>query len=440
MSFQNANQALQYFVMQQYRTPKYSSINAVLDARAANTTIVERISDIEGKKRELKISYYPIDCDAAADDCSATICSTGVSAEPVQEYFNLSRCIASKPKKLNWNDVRDVDNNWNFSQHAMQQIAAMMGSLRKEHATQIDALLLANAGLQLDGNPTKRVAMFDPTKGMVQPLGLWQIEKDFTDGGFTNPFILGSTEVFNWKKALGIADVNTTLGQNFAQLNDTQMYYDPLLNGVAGDLTNGEHIIAFDPQALKFVTFNRNLGIFATELGSPEAMQRMFNRGTTDYAYGVLTDPETGLIWDFYMSYDKCTESFDWHIKLEWDIFFPKIQVCNIQGVNGILHYRTCPQVVTPCPTGESPVSPASSKVYSWTPGNIYPLYVHQSTIGGVDNHPNVNVANIAELAAMMNDAYGSAIYSVSGSTIRYTGYSAITGSLNDGAITITFA
>lgn len=439
MSFQNANQAIQRFIAQRYRTVKYSSINAVLDARSQNS-MIEKIWEIEGKKRTLKISYYPIVCDAATT-CAADICTDGTAAEPVQEYFTLSRCIQSKVQKLNWNDVRDVDNNWNFSEHAMQQISAMLGSLRKELATQIDALLLANAGLQLDGNATKRVTIFNPAAGMVQPLGLWEIEKTFSDGAYTSPFIIGATEVFNWKKALGIAAPNNTTGQDYGQLTDSQMYYDPLLNGVAGDLANGEHIIAFDPEAIRFVTFNKNLGIFATDMGSPADFDRMFKRGGTDYAYGVITDPETGLIWDFQLNYDKCTEAFTWFLRLEWDIFFPKVQACNIQGVNGIFHFRTCPQVVTPCPTGESPVSPVAAQTYSWTPGAIYPLYIHQSTIGGVENQPNVNVTNIAELSAAMNDAYGTpGLFSVNGAAIEYSGYSAIAGSLNDGAITITFA
>lgn len=439
MSFKNANQAIQRFIAQQYRTPKYQIINALLDARRANTSIVDTPSDFVGKKRRLKISYYPISCDAAADDCSATICTEGTAAEPVQEEFIISRCIQSKPQRLNWNDVRDVDNNWNFSEHAMQQIAAMLGSLRKQWATDIDTLLLANAGLHLDGSATKRVTVTDASRGVIQPVGMWEIEQEFADGGFTNPFITGSKEVFQWKKALGIADVNNTTGQDYRQLSDSQMYYDTLLNSVAGDTANGEHIIAFDPQVLKLVTFNKNLGIFATDLNGGN-LDQMFQRGTTDYAYGVIADPETGVLWDLYVRYNVCDEAFDWHLKLEWDIFFPKIQHCNIQGVNGIFHYRTCPVVIPACPTGDSPVSPVSSTVYNWAPGNIYPLYVHSSLIGGVSNSPNVSVANINDLAAMMNDAYGAPIFTVSGSNIRYTGYSAIAGNLNDGDITISFA
>ena len=444
MSFALAHQAVQEFMInKRYSTPAYDSINAIVAASNINTNIV--VQNLEdslqvGKNRTLKVSFYPIDCNNVASDCNSNLCDTGAVQAPIQEYFTISRCTATKKKQLRSIDVRDVDGNWNFSEHAMAQINSGMGSWRKAFATQLDALLLANAGLQLNGNPTNRVTMTNNTNGVVFPQGLFEIEQNFNDGGFTNPFIIGSTEVFQWKKALEIASPNTITGQDFTKLGDTNMFYDTLLNSVAGDTANGEHIIAFDPQALKFMAYNQNLGIFATDLATPAQMDAAYKRGGTDYIRGFFRDPVTGLMLDFYMKYDECNDVFNWDMKLHWDIFFPSIQACNIQGVNGIFHYRTCPIKLAPCPSGDTPSPMANPVTYSWTPGLTNPTAVFNLTIGGHTSQPNLNVTDVPSITALLNDVYGQPIFTTVGSSIHYTGYAPLTGSMNNGAITITFA
>lgn len=447
MSFRNANQAFQQFIINsRYAFPKYESINAVLDARRLNTTILEGPAQMEGKLRQIKISHYPADCNIVADDCDNNLCTAGTEMQPAQEWFTLSECLASKPRTLSIDSVRDVDGNYSFSDHAMAQMRAGFGNLRKQLAIDIDTKILAHKGLHLDGNSYKRITMSNTTNGLMTPLGLWEIQKEFSDGGYINPFIVGSTEVFNWKKSLGIAGQNTTLGQDFAKLNDTNMYYDTVLNTVQGDTTLGEYVIAFDPEALKFVSFNENLGIFATALETPAQMDIMYKSGGTDYMYGVVRDPENGLLWDFYMNFEKCAGvnnrgAFTWQFKLKWDIFFPKVESCNIQGVNGIFVYKTCPVVIPVCPTGDTPSPAAVARNFNWVPGLSYPFTLSDITIGGITTHPNSAITSLADLAAALNEAYGvSGVFVVAGAAIRYSGYSAITGTANNAEITITFA
>lgn len=445
MSFKAANQAVQSFIINsRYAFPSFDNIKAVLDARRLNTTILETASEKEGKLRKIKISHYPVDCNSVADTCNANICDSGAILEPVQEWFLLSKCMQSKPAKLRIQDVRDVDGIWNFSEHAMAQIRAKMGALDKELAKEIDSTLLANVGLHLNGLHEIRVTMSNTTNGLMTPLGLWQIEKEFSDGGYINPFIIGSTEVFNWKKALGIATQNTSLGQDFAKLGDTNMYYDTVLNSVIGVTTGGEYVIAFDPQALKFVSYCENVGIFATDNASPAQMDALYKSGNGHgIMKGVFMNPTNGLLWDFFLRFDECDGedgSFTWYMRLKWDIFFPRIESCNIQGVNGIFLYKTCPVVVPVCPSGDTPSPAATAATYNWNPSFSYPLLISDITIGGIKSEPNVNVANDTDLTAALNDAYGLPIFSLSGANIKYTGYSAITGNINAGNVVITFS
>jgi hypothetical protein len=444
MSFKNSMQALQRFVINsRYAFPHYENIDAVLDARRLNTTILDGDISKEGKLRQIKITHYPIDCDAVAESCDGNLCDTGTLVEPVQEWFYISRCIQLKPKTLRVEDVRDVDGNWSFSDHAMALINAQLGTARRELSREIDALLLANKGLHLDGNQYRRVTMTNTATGVVQPVGLWEIEQEFADGGYINPFVMGSKEVYQWKKALGIATDNSATGQALARIGSTNVYYDTTLNSVVGDTSNGEYIIAFDPQSLKFVSYNDNLGLFATDLASPEQLDQLYKRGGTDYMKGVLQDPENGLLWDFFLNFDKCAGddgTFTFFLRLKWDIFFPRVESCNIQGVNGVFVYKTCPVVQPACPSGDTPSPAAASHTYSWTPGLSYPFILSEAQIGGIETYPNVAVTSITDLVAAMNDSYGVSIFTVSGSNVHYTGYSPITGSLNSGEVTVTFA
>lgn len=442
MSFKNANQAIQDTVIRQYRRKPIGMTDAVLQARRENNLIREQVYLIRGKKRELKVNYYPIDCNSVADDCNVNFCDPGDAAEMVQENFNLSRCTASKVAKLYKDDVRLVDNEWNFSEHGRQQIASKFEALRQEMDREITTLILANAGLMLDGNATKRVSFVNTTTGVVEPVGMWEIEQDFLDAAMRSPYIVGGREVFQWGKALGIAADNNTTGQDYRQLSARNMFYDNNLNTIAGDLTNGQHIIAFDPEALKFMSFNENMGIFATDVPvvGDRAWDNMYQSGLT-YAHGVIVDPATGLMWDLDVRYDECEKAFTYLLKIYWDIFFPQIQACNPQGVNGIFHYRTCPIVIAPCPTGTSPVSPVAQRAFNWNPGFAYPQLIGKAVIGGVTTYPNVTLTSDGDLVAMMNDSYGKpGLFSLSGSNVTYQGYSAIAGNLNDGEITISFA
>lgn len=445
MSFKAANQAVQSFIMDsRYAFPSYDNIKALLDARRLNTTILETASEMEGKLRRIKISHYPADCNIIDTTCTGNICDTGTTLAPVQEWFTISKCIKTKPRQLQVSDVRLVDGSWNFSAHAMAQIRAAMGSMDKELATEIDTVLLANAGLHLNGLHEVRVTMSNTTNGLMTPLGMWQIEKEFSDGGYINPFIIGSTEVFNWKKAMGIAATNTTLGQDFAKLGDTNMYYDTVLNSVIGVTTGGEYVIAFDPQSLKFVSFNENVGIFATDAASPAQMDALYKQGNGHgIVKGVFRNPTNGILWDFFMRFDECAGddgAFNWWFRLKWDIFFPRIESCNAQGVNGIFLYKTCPVVVPTCPTGDTPSPAATARAYTWNPSFAYPLLISDVTIGGITTSPSVNVTSDADLTAALNDAYGLPIFTLSGSNITYTGYSAITGTINLGNVVITFS
>lgn len=446
----NSGREIQKFIMEmEYNTPRQESINAVIDARPFNNVLME--TDFEfgpGQPRKVKVSYYPQQCDVIEDACDTDVCGTGTAASPIQQWYELTECIQTKMQRLYPNDVRYVDGTWQFSTHAVQQIRAIMGAARKELAMRITEKIITNSGLHIDGSEYGlRINLVYTDNGLLTPIGISTIRQEFNNGAYMDPFLLGYTQVFQWREFYGIASPNYNLGQDFQKINAPRMYYDVNLNEIKGVAAGDpEYIVAFDPRALKFVTFTENANRWSTTLMSVEDIDRMFKNGNENVLHGVITDPLTGLIWDLDINYKPCvdgtkTGAFDWRLSLVWDILFTPIQTCNVQGVNGIMEYKTCPVVLPDCPTGDTPSPSPSSSVYNWNPGSVFPLLVSDINIGGHSDEPAVLVADRAELAAVLSSTYGVPnLFSVSGSNIRYTGFSALTGSINESAITITFA
>jgi hypothetical protein len=433
MSFKNAMQATQKSILQYAKQGRpYEVLAAVLAARQFNTTIIDTdLQSEEGKKRQLKINYYaPICTDNGVGNES--LCNAGTVVAPKQVFFEVGRTTASAVYQLNRDDVRYVDGAYTFSDHAKAAINAALPAVRRKLATEVASLLVSNIGLLPDGNTTRMLPFLDKENGTVNPMGLWEIERTYRDAGFSNPFIVGGTDVFHWRKAVEIGGVNDK-GQNISQLGRSNAYYDSLINDAFGDATK-EHVIAFDPQMLKFVSFSRNAGIFATELNNIDAIDTIYQRGGTDYVEGVMADPLTGLLWDLSINYDKCNYRWTFQWKLEWDIFFMPPNVCNLPGVNGVTHYTTCAPVQYTCPTDGTPEAPAESSVYEFETDVVigYPLYVHKLEIGGQTSMPGTTVANISELKNLFNDNSTGYIFGVSGTKITYTGYSGLGGQIND--------
>ena len=118
MSFANANLPIQIFVNNYGNTGRtYESLDYFRAVSAANNIELNSESFLvnPGKKRSVKMTYWPILCDVDGS-CSANICDTGVAVEPEQIFFDITRCTASQVFRVNKNDVRLTDNNqWDFS-------------------------------------------------------------------------------------------------------------------------------------------------------------------------------------------------------------------------------------------------------------------------------------------------------------------------------------
>jgi len=450
MSFLNAGRAIQKFLYdQKYRTPIFEGIRAVLNARDLNSTIREVSGDFldgPGKLRQLKVSYYPIQCDVVSEDTSINLCAPGTEQAPIQNFYTINKLLKSKTYSLYPDQLRYVDGDFQIQDHGRIQIATILGALEKELDIQILTDIIAHKGVHADGSEFgARVTASNTTNGLMTPMGFWQIELEQTDLAYVNTFYIGKTEVFYWRKASEIATANTTLGQNFASLAIANLYYDVNLNTIMGvGPTDPEYILTFTPEALKFVSWNRNAGMWATNITDwATGFDSLMKMGTETVVRTTFKSPNYDILWDFYMHYTPCVEGsytgrYDWHFELNWDILYTPIQVCNAEGINGIMLYRTCPIVVPNCPTGTALSPVVEEDTFSYNPAFSYPFTVTNLNIGGQQSYPNVSVANDTALVALFNASYSGVTFTLNGVNIQYSGYTALAGNINDTAFTFT--
>jgi len=446
MSYQNANILIQQFVNNYGNTGRsYSVFPFVIQTSTANNKVIldpNTFLRAGGKLRQVRLTYWPILCDTEGD-CSTNLCSPGVRVEPKQVMFDITRCFSSKVYSIDKDDIRLLDNNqWDFTNTAKQIIVSALPDLRRGLAIEWETLLYSMAGIHTDGNDEHRITVTNTSTGVVNPIGKLDIEREYLDAGFMSPNILGGQEVYYWKAMVGIGGLNAQ-GQYINQVDTSNAWYDEGLGDlILNDTANGGHIISIDPQVFKYVYYLENAGIFRTDLLSIEDLGLLYKRGTGDaFIEGTLVDPVTGIAWDLYIKYDVCDHLWTFQFRHRYDFFVMPDIACNIQGVNGIMHWRTCAPVLAPCPTGDAIPSPATAQFFSWTPTLADLPTISQSIIGGFETTQNspVAITSLADLAAYMNQN-SQITFAVNASTIRYSGYTAITATFNNADVTATFA
>lgn len=354
MSFANSGRALmQALTLRANYTQDFPVLSALIKSSAENNFIsVELLNQMRfnGKYRQIIANYYAPVCDPVGL-CADNVCSSSTALEPSQATLSITKCIASKVYALNIDDVRKIDGNFTFSDNAMMQFLSTLSGMRRSLASQVAAWLWANAGVHNDGSATKQISFTDPSSAALRPLGLWEIQREFSDLGLANPYIVGGADVFTWKKAVEFGGLNAN-GLQVGQMSDRNMFYDALIEDAAADPTKG-HVVAYDPQMIKFVSYAKNADMFATSpLTSLDDLDRMFT-GSSTFLRGSIIDPVTGIVFDLDVNFDNCPDPkfvFQW--RLNWDIYtMPEYFCADEIGVNGIFKYTTCIPTPVACPT-----------------------------------------------------------------------------------------
>lgn len=329
---------------------RYKTLKGLIEAAKANTTITEQdFAEVPGKLRELKVSYFPVDCSETAT-CADDLCAA-TAASLTTVSFTLGTCTAAKAKSVGFNDIKNVDGEFNLSDAAVGVISGQMSELRRRinKEAAIKLVALASASEFYDGSTSKTIQLVDPVTGAMRPMGYFEVERALEDVGVTDPYIIGGSDAFIWERGLGIAGLNNN-GQNLAGLQKGNVFYDSAIETAFADATTG-HLVGFSAETVKFISYADNAGGFANKaIFSQDELMSMFRSGQT-YFYGVIPDPSTGLMYNLNIVMSPCAKKWNIGMDLTWDLFnIPNGHCGNDAEVTGAFHFKTCLPVPVVCP------------------------------------------------------------------------------------------
>lgn len=406
------------------------TLQAVISASEKNNVItVKDNGKGPGKKRALKLVYFAPNCNPNTS-CSTSICD-GEAREPIAEDFVISNCISSETYTLDIDNVRQVDDgSFELDDYALNTLKEQMNQVRRGLNAALAAKLVTYQGKFSDNSDIKQIPFVDPQTGSLNPRGYFEIERSVQEIGMKNPYIIGGQDVFMWEKGVMIGGLNQH-GQRVDALPYGNAYWDPTIEAAAGDNTKG-HIFAFSANAIKLVTYVKNVGQFAnaapTTLDGFNKLSQMF-RSSDSYLRGAVVDPMTGLMYNLSIERIACTDSFNMQVSVEWDLYNLPQMLCNIPGVTGVFHFTTCLPVEALCPSPSQPLPPAPVAYIATVETADFPMALTSVTVGASTYPIGATVNNQVQLAAALTTAIPG--YHFSGSntnqTVSFVGYQGLT-------------
>jgi hypothetical protein len=157
-----------------------------------------------------------------------------------------------------------------------------------------------------------------------------QMEMALQEAGFVNaPLVVGQNAQYMdaATRLMGIACCNDA-GYDASQLAMLDFYKS---RAITAGLGNANNVLAFDPGAVKLITFNENVDWFGNE--DPKALRT------------VITDPVKNIDWDFEAVWSQCDKAWQFSLNLQFTAFaMPKADLYKttdfLYGTNGALVFR----------------------------------------------------------------------------------------------------
>lgn len=431
--------------------PKASTLNETIFAILSDSEdfLQRQIrSDfMDGVPATVGIKRPPFNCNTGAD-CGATpLCeTTGVAVnKPRWETFEIDDCITTTdPYEITAEDY-ELACNGTLSQAFTDAVAMASDELKRGLNVRAIAYLKANVGNWVDGSATKTLPISASTTG-VGLYPTWSlIQEQFASVGITTmPNIIGGSPIYQVMSVYNVT--NPLTGFSASTAGGVTMYYEPGFNGA----TPANQIVAWSPQSVQIVTYNKYLKGFAqgTNVSSTADVEKVWKEGRlrTTGAIPVLfyTNKNTNTapiqVWaEFEAIPDNCG-NMKFALSIRYKFVKVLTDLCGGEGFNGIFTLTTCSPTIPACPDEPTPVVPVDyCMTWDDTPCES-PYLVSSITIGGVTySGVPMNYTNLASLVTIINTFVGSTIVYLDGGVI-HSALPLSSGSLNGVNYPFSFA
>jgi len=316
----------------------------------------ELVGRPDGKNTRYAVTVRESVCDAVSD-CSEIACTDAPTATSMTSclYYDSFDCTSSKWFKAGISQLRDIGSESVMnviSGHVMDQMGKIKDSI---DAASVVAINTA-AGDIASGVATKTIKLIDDTTKAPAWMVDSEIKTDFMDAGFNeSPVLVGSRQVKYFADSISRAGMNNA-GLNLGQIDTLNAFYDININSTNAAPTSDGNEVAFAilPQVANMITWSANAGIFASRQSSIGATQidplRLVNTDGSTFLYTTITDPATGMVFDFDLVLDARCKEFQWRVYAYHKLIILPLTGCKFADFNGIVKYDVCPLTATSCP------------------------------------------------------------------------------------------
>lgn len=271
---------------------------------------VDRLYDQgNGKERKVILKYLQPDSYSDVTTVATSICDAEGEATAYQ-YDEVSiDMVAQAPiKKLTNAQHRELCETGN--EFRAKIIRGMINATIKNINRQLVAPFYVGAGGILGGSGAKNTVydlLYNNGIVEVNPNGFFDMIQDLTDTGVVGtPIVVGGGAIKRYADLQNIACCNA-YGSDPSQMGEINLYYDNDIIPVLGTVSNEDDpFFVFAPGAAQFVDKPLNLGEF--RLVEPLLV------------YDTITDPVTGLTFDFEMRRD-CNLDWTWMLRSNFGLW-----------------------------------------------------------------------------------------------------------------------
>lgn len=457
MSFTICGKRLIMDVQDAQSNPKATTLNETAYAILVDSEnyLQRRIkSDFEdGVPATVAIMRPPFNCNTGADCDGEPLCTTeGVAvSKPRWETFDIDQCLTNtNPYTISPEDY-ELACNGTLTQAFTDAVNMAIDELKRGFNLRAKAFLLANIGKWVDGSTTKEMPISATTTGQGLYPTWREIQRQFASVGITTkPNIIGGSPIYQIKPLY--TNTNPLTGYSASAAGGVTMYYEPLFDDP--NVTPQNEIIAWSPQTVQVVTYNKFLRGFAqgTGVSSTADVEKVWKEGRvrSTGAIPVLFYPNDDMsaapirVWaEFEGAPDTCG-NFKFRLTIRYKFITVLTDLCGATGFNGIISMTTCYPVTTTCPNDPpAPVEP-TTYCFEWADGPCQNPYEITSITLGSQTYTGVPVefdGSLSTLATIINAYVGQNVVSYNAGTATIETLLPISsGSLNGGQYPFTFA
>lgn len=286
----------------------------------------EMVPQNRGKEQIFELVYQQRRLENEIFDTADPVCTGGETPGDLSTTYNLDTTAgASFPWTIK---IRELETALRSNEMwVSQEIQRVMDSLVRKINQDVTDKLALNVGTFRDGTSSKTVATKSGQANAFEAYEEWLYEmRELEYRGV--PAVFGWGEAYKYMKAIDAnccADTGRDL-RTYAEQNDLIFIADRSIDTSFG----ADNVLVMAPGAAQFIQYNQFSG--------PEGINSVSDQ---TYTHGILTDPVTGVSFDYTAKLD-CGE---WHFQLKtaYDVFFMPSDMFRVDdplyGTNWLLQF-----------------------------------------------------------------------------------------------------